>query len=62
MTLENSTVNSNHLPTLGRVSSFGHYYRDELDNGEKRSRRRETKQAERRQWMREVEEEMTDEG
>lgn len=61
MTLENLTVNSNHLPTVGRVSSFGHYYRDEMESEEKKSRRRETRKAEKQQWMREVEEEMDDE-
>jgi hypothetical protein len=59
--MENSTVNSNHLPTIGRVSSFGHYYRDEMDSGEKKTRKREARKSEKRQWMLEVEEELDDE-
>jgi hypothetical protein len=49
-------------PSIGRVSSFGHYYRAELARGEKRSRRREVRRAEERQWREEAEEDLAEEG
>lgn len=54
MTMENSTVNS--------LSSYGYDKRDEIDRGGKIDLRRKTRKSEKRAWMREVEEEMTDEG
>ncbi|TDD97214.1 hypothetical protein [Actinomadura rubrisoli] len=52
--------NSDHYKGLGKASAFGHYYLDEMADGEKRQRRRETRQAEKRQWMKESEEDLMD--
>jgi hypothetical protein len=47
---------SNHLPTVGRVASFGHRYRDECsaDDGSKAGYRRRVRRADRKNIRKEV--------